>query len=89
MPFARRVSSRVCEVQRVAECFISLNFERVGVGAQASLCGLALSHSPANNVPMAARSPRRVGREMCNLTLVSATQSLPYINMLACCCTKR
>lgn len=89
MLFAWHMSSRVCEVQRVAECFLSLNFERVGVGAQASLCGLALSQSPANNVLMAARSPRRVWREMCNLTLVSATQSWPYMHMLGCCCTER
>lgn len=46
------------------------------------VCVLATSQSPANNVPMVARSPRRVWREMCNWTLFSATQSRPYTHAL-------
>lgn len=42
------------------------------------MCVLAPSQSPANNVSMVARSPRRVWREMCNLTRLSATQSWTY-----------
>lgn len=66
------------KVLRVTECFLSLNCECACVGVQASVCVLARSQSPANNVSMVGRSPRHVWREMCNLTLLPATQSQPY-----------
>lgn len=78
-----------CESFSSCRVLLSLNCERVCVEVQASLCLLAQSQSPANNVSMAARSPCPVWREMCNLTLVPATQSWPYTHALLCYFTKK
>lgn len=61
------------KVLGLAACFLSLKIEHVSEGVQASVCVLARSQSPANNVSMVARSSCLVWREMCNLTHPSHT----------------